>query len=67
MYSLINKSVSWGVDAGTTKAAVYTWSPPLPDVPPVATPDTENVISPTSEDGASHSTIHSPETVLVLC
>ena len=36
-------------------------------MPPVARPDTEKVISPTSDDGASHSIIHSPETVLVLC
>ena len=46
---------------------MYTSSPALPLAPPVAKPEALNVISPTSESGANHSNIHSPDVVLELC
>ena len=72
MYSLINKSTSWADEEGRETDVVYTLSPllfPEDDVPepPVAKPETEKTISPTSEDGANHSTTHYPDIVLELC
>ena len=50
-----------------TSDAVYTSSPPVLLLPPVASPETLNVTSPRSVDGAIQSKTQEPEVVLELC
>ena len=51
----------------TILLVVYTSSPPVPFEPPVAKPDTLNVIFPEFSFGDNHSKIHDPDVVLEFC